>query len=79
MKSLYPTRKEAHRLPRMMRFAMLAHPTRAFPTDDTETRCALLKEAWQVAPSDKHKMAVLDEDKKQGGRCKLQDLSKPMQ
>jgi len=41
------------------------------PTEDTETRCALLKEAWQVAPSEKWKTAVLDENKKQGGHCKL--------
>ncbi len=40
-----------------------------FPPEDTETRCALLREAWQVAPSEKLKTAILDQDK--GGHCKL--------
>jgi hypothetical protein len=43
----------------------------AFPQEDTETRCALLKEAWQVAPSEELKAAILDTDKEQGGHCKF--------
>jgi len=40
------------------------------PSEQTETHCALLKEAWQVAPSEKYKTAVLDV-KERGGHCKF--------
>ena len=54
-------------------FANLALNALTLPSEDTETRCALLKEAWQVAPSEELKTMVLDEDSEQGGHCKLQD------
>ncbi len=42
-----------------------------FPQEEIEKRCALLKEAWQVASSEEDKTAVLDADKAQGGHCKF--------
>jgi tetratricopeptide (TPR) repeat protein len=44
---------------------------RSFLQEEIEKRCALLREAWQVAPSEEYKTAVLDEDKEQGGHCKF--------
>jgi tetratricopeptide (TPR) repeat protein len=41
------------------------------PQEEIEKWCALLKEAWQVAPSVELAIAVLDENKKRGGHCKF--------
>lgn len=55
-------------------YGSLALNARTLPTEDTEAWCALLKEAWQVAPSTKLKLVVMAEDVKKGAPCKLHNL-----
>jgi len=43
----------------------------ALPQEEIEKRCTLLEETWQVAPSEKLKTMVLDEDEARGGHCKF--------
>jgi len=45
-----------------------------FPPEDTEIRCALLKEAWQIAPSAISKMGIMAQDIIDGAPCKLYNL-----